>query len=79
MVYTYANVTPKCAVVDIEGGPLSLVDVESVDVERAQVHVLDRPITLNQHGEVVSHVVQFRSIHPIFGGRPLPVAFHCYR
>ena len=79
MVYTHFNVSRRCQVVDIEGGPKVLHHVDAIDTHSAQVRVVDQPPRLDGAGEVATHIEQFRAIHPIFGGEPWPMAFHCYR
>lgn len=79
MVYDFENVSRPCHVVDIEGGPRTIEQVHAIDTELGMVWVTDEPLRTDAYGEIVTRIEQFRVIHPIYGGRLRPVAFHCYR
>lgn len=77
MIYDHRN-TMGASVYDVETKE-EMKYVLRIDLDRLEVVRAPQPLRLNCRGdEVETESIKFRSIYPIFGGRPFPVLFHCY-
>jgi len=54
-----------------------LAQVMSVDIDAGEVVCAHDPIRL-VGDEVDTFKVKYRSVYPIYGGKPWPQLFHCY-
>lgn len=54
-----------------------LEQVMSLDIDSGQVVLARWPLRVVGE-EIETYTVQYRSVHPIYGGRPQPQLFHCY-
>lgn len=77
MRYDPSNVARGCVADDIEGHT-RLKHVLSVDTATGEVECAHLPLEVTADGNIATYRVRFKSIHPIFGGKALPQAFHCY-
>lgn len=76
-LYTHHNVSPPCAVYDVD--TKQLIDcVVSITTVAGVVVCHHKPLRLNAHGEIDTFTLRYRSIYPIFAGYPYPCLFHCY-
>lgn len=75
-VFTHIN-CHRATVHDVES--LERLDyVVRIDTKESVVIQAVQPITLGPDGEIETYATKYRSIYPIYGGSPMPVAFHCY-
>ena len=54
-----------------------LDQVMSVDIDSGEVMRYEVPLRLIGD-EVATYTERYRSIYPIYGGKPTPQLFHCY-
>lgn len=77
MLYTAHNAL-GARVYEIEGAK-EMRQVLSVDTDKAEVRCAADPVRLRPGSEELETItVKFAAIHPIKGGEPQPVLFHCY-
>lgn len=74
-LFTAKN-APGSSVYDVETGE-QLEHVISVDSDRGVANVAHHPLRL-VGDEIDTYEARFRTIHPIYGGAPMPVLFPCY-
>lgn len=49
-----------------------------VNTKTGAVVVGTDPYRMNYKGKIEREMIYFASVYPIFGGRTMPVLFHCY-
>lgn len=52
--------------------------VVQVDTDTNVIQVSRDPAQLDEHGELLTDTIRFRTIYPIYAGSVTPCAFHCY-
>lgn len=74
--FNHKNTLTPCTVF-IVGNENPIHNVLSVDTGKKEVLFCDEPVKV-ELGEVVTHVVNFSSISPIYGGYSFPCMFLCF-
>jgi hypothetical protein len=76
MIYTTQN-TYNASVFDVET-QIKVEFVSAIDTESGALTVIRQPIEVVDD-EIVCDTVQYRAVHPVFGGNVLPQMFLCFR
>lgn len=76
MIYNGTN-APGSLVMDMDSKQ-RIDRVLMVNTKTGAVVVGKTPARLNHKGKIDRETIYFDSIYPIFGGRTMPVLFHCY-
>ncbi len=76
MIYNYTNAQGSM-VMDVDSKQ-RIDRVLLVNTKTGAVVVAKSPCRLNHKGKIDRETLYFDSIYPIFGGRTMPVLFHCY-
>lgn len=74
-IFTHENAL-NASVYDIDTGE-QIKYVESIDTEAMELVVFEHPFRV-EHERVVTYAINYRAIHPIYGGGRFPCLFHCY-
>lgn len=74
--YDASSVGPRAATYDVDTKE-KLPAVMSIDTASGEVVMAFQPYRV-VGDQVDTFTRHYRSIHPIFGGSPKPVLFHCY-
>lgn len=77
MIYSPDNVMPATRVYDVDANT-EIGKVVEVNTRAGWLKVIDEPLRVNQHDQLLTRRIRFDSIHPIKGLEPLPCLFHCY-
>ena len=76
MVYNGTNAAGSL-VMDVDANR-RIDRVLMVNTNTGAVVVGTDPYRLNHKGKIDRETIYFDSVYPIFGGRTMPVLFHCY-
>ena len=76
MIYNGTN-APGSLVMDVDSKQ-RIDRVLMVNTKTGAVVVAKNPCRPNHKGQIDRETIYFDSIYPIFGGRTMPVLFHCY-
>lgn len=77
MRYTNRNTAARCSVFDVDAKQ-EIRYVREVNTKEGWLVLAKQPVRTNAHGSVECERVRYRSIYPIYGGKRMPVMFHCY-
>jgi hypothetical protein len=75
VIYDHSNAL-SATVYDVDTCE-KIVQVISIDTQAGEVLCAYFP-TRVVDDDVETYTIRYRAIHPIFGGSPWPVLFHCY-
>lgn len=75
MIFNATN-SNKAKVFDVDT-ECEIKSVTEVDTLENTLLVLSQPLEI-VHGVLVSNLIRYQKIHPIYAGSPTPQLFHCY-